>query len=88
MPRLGRGRHCRGAAVGDGVFDYALVVTTTCFVDAPRAVLDEARRALRPGGALVIGFIDSTSTIGRHYETHREDSAFYPMRRSTDPRLK
>jgi hypothetical protein len=59
------------------VFDYVLVVTTICFVDSPRAMLDEARRVLRPSGALVIGFIDRTSAIGRHYEAHREESAFY-----------
>jgi SAM-dependent methyltransferase len=37
-------------------FDYALVVTTICFVSSPRRMLIEARRVLKSGGCLVIGF--------------------------------
>ena len=61
----------------DASFDNALVVTTICFVDSPLAMLAEARRVLKPGGRLVIGFIDRESDLGRHYLAHREESVFY-----------
>jgi SAM-dependent methyltransferase len=60
-----------------GVFDHALIVTTICFVDDARAMLSEVCRVLKPEGALVLGFIDRTSRLGRHYETHRHESVFY-----------
>jgi len=77
----------RGIEVVDGVaedlpfeadrFDYALVVTTICFVDSPTAMVAEARRVLRPGGRLVIGFIDRESRLGQGYSAHQTESVFY-----------
>ncbi len=61
----------------DGLFDRALCVTTICFVDDVAAMLSEAWRVLKPGGVLVIGFIDRTSALGRHYLAHQAESMFY-----------
>jgi SAM-dependent methyltransferase len=48
----------------DCSFDYALSVTTVCFVDDATAMLSEAHRILKPDGNLVIGFIDQSSELG------------------------
>ncbi len=60
-----------------GSFDHALVVTTLCFVDSPARMLVEARRVLKPGGRLVIGFIDRASALGHHYLAHQAENVFY-----------
>ena len=61
----------------DAVFDRALCVTTICFVDDVDAMLHEAHRVLKPGGALVIAFIDRTSGLGQYYLAHQNENPFY-----------
>jgi SAM-dependent methyltransferase len=61
----------------DAVFDYALVVTTICFVDDAPTMLREAMRVLKPGGKVIIGFIDRESALGKDYVAHREANVFY-----------
>lgn len=61
----------------DSSFDHALLVTTLCFLDSPAEALCEARRVLRPGGRLVIGFIDRESSLGQGYVQRQAESVFY-----------
>jgi SAM-dependent methyltransferase len=61
----------------DSSFDYALAVTTICFVDDAAAMFEEIKRVLKQNGAVVIGFIDRTSSLGRHYQEHKDESVFY-----------
>lgn len=58
-------------------FDYALVVTTICFVDSVAMMLAEAHRVLKPAGRLVIGFIDRGSSLGQYYLSHHAEDVFY-----------
>jgi ubiquinone/menaquinone biosynthesis C-methylase UbiE len=84
MLRRARGRDLiviRGIAEAlpfvDYAFDCCLIVTTICFVDDPQAMLNEAYRVLKPGGKLVIGFIDRDSPLGQHYLCRQLDNVFY-----------
>jgi ubiquinone/menaquinone biosynthesis C-methylase UbiE len=61
----------------DGSFDYALSVTTICFVDDAPTMLEEAYRVLKPGGTLVIGFIDRASDLGEIYLAQQAENIFY-----------
>jgi SAM-dependent methyltransferase len=58
-------------------FDFALMVTTICFVDNPSLALREAHRVLKPGGQLIVGLVDSDSKLGQKYESRKADSPFY-----------
>ncbi|MEJ2166904.1 MAG: class I SAM-dependent methyltransferase [Desulfobacterales bacterium] len=61
----------------NAVFDYGLVVTTICFVEDPKAMLNEARRVLKPTAPLVIGFVNRASMFGQHYLKHQAENVFY-----------
>ena len=61
----------------EAVFDYALLVTTLCFVRDVTALLAHTRRVLRPGGRVVIGFIDRNSALGQAYVKRQNESVFY-----------
>jgi ubiquinone/menaquinone biosynthesis C-methylase UbiE len=61
----------------DSSFDYALMVTTLCFVDDVRQAFREAWRVLRDNGAFIIGFVDKDSPLGQVYEAHKSENVFY-----------
>ena len=49
-------------------FDFALMVTTLCFVEDPGKALDEVLRILKPGGNFILGIIDRETKLGKLYE--------------------
>jgi SAM-dependent methyltransferase len=61
----------------DSSFDFVLMVTTICFLDDVDEALREAHRVLRPGGSILIGFVDRESETGRLYVEHRTENPFY-----------
>ncbi|HEB81455.1 MAG TPA: class I SAM-dependent methyltransferase [Gammaproteobacteria bacterium] len=63
--------------LADNEYDYALFVTTVCFLDSPEAAFREAFRILRPGGSIVVGMIDRDSVLGRQYRQKQARSRFY-----------
>ncbi|KPJ58156.1 MAG: methyltransferase type 11 [Planctomycetes bacterium DG_23] len=77
----------RGICVASGVaealpfrnasFDFALMVTTICFLDDINAAFKEVHRILKPGGSLIIGFVDKNSSLGKLYQERKADNVFY-----------
>ncbi|MGC9363531.1 MAG: class I SAM-dependent methyltransferase [Fidelibacterota bacterium] len=63
--------------IRDGQFDFALMVTTICFLDDVGQALREAYRILKPGGSIIIGFVDKNSRLGKLYEKNRLNNVFY-----------
>lgn len=58
-------------------FDFALMVTTVCFLDDIDLAFQETFRVIKPGGSFIIGFVDKNSAIGRSYAQRKNENAFY-----------
>ena len=58
-------------------FDFALMVTTVCFVDDIRRSFLEMLRILKPARPVIIGFVDRVSPLGQFYYEHKEKNVFY-----------
>lgn len=58
-------------------FDYAVMITTVCFLDDILKAFRETYRVLKPGGSFVIGMIDKQSPLGQQYQISKKDNPFY-----------
>ncbi len=63
--------------IADRCMNAVLMVTTICFVDSLEKSFREARRVLKVGGDIVVGFVDKESVLGREYLRKKESSRFY-----------
>lgn len=63
----------------DSQFDFALMVTTVCFLDSVEAALKESYRIIKPNGFLIIALVDRNSPLGQSYLKHRNESLFYKI---------
>jgi ubiquinone/menaquinone biosynthesis C-methylase UbiE len=58
-------------------FDFALMVTTVCFLnDIPKA-FNEAHRILKKNGSFILGMIDKESELGKKYEAQKATNPWY-----------
>ena len=58
-------------------YDFALMVTTICFVDDIGKAFKEVKRILKLGGSFIIGLVDKKSNLGKVYEKMKEQNKFY-----------
>ena len=63
--------------IENGSFDFALLVTTVCFLsDIPKA-FSEIHRILKPQGEIILAIIDRNSELGKKYEAGKAKNKFY-----------
>jgi len=61
----------------DNSFDFALFITSLCFIDNPDKAIKEAQRILISGGEIIVAFIDKESNLGQNLEKNKNESKFY-----------
>lgn len=63
--------------IDDDSFDFALFVTSTCFLDSPVKAYQEAYRVTKETGAIVVAFLEKNSELGKLYEKHKHDPPLF-----------
>lgn len=61
----------------DKSFDFAVFITSICFIKKPTKALEETYRILKSGGSVVVAFIAKDSDLGQIIMQEKEDSKFY-----------
>lgn len=61
----------------DNSYDFALMVTTICFLDDVFKAFHETRRILQPGGRIIVGIIDKNSPLGQFLKKEKKSNVFY-----------
>jgi ubiquinone/menaquinone biosynthesis C-methylase UbiE len=61
----------------DMSFDFVLMAFCISYFEDLPAAFEEARRVLKNGGSLIVGFIDKDSIIGKFYMDRKPESIFY-----------
>ncbi len=63
--------------LADQSYDFALMVTTVCFVDNVKKSFRDINRILKPRGRFVVGLVDENSPLGAEYQKIKKSSRFY-----------
>lgn len=58
-------------------FDYAVMITTVCFLDDIPRAFGEAHRIIKKNGFFIIAMIDKDSEIGKQYQAKKATSPWY-----------
>lgn len=63
--------------LADCTYDFALMVTTICFVDNVNKAFEEVKRILKSHGNFIIGLVDKDSPLGKVYQQLKDQNKFY-----------
>lgn len=58
-------------------YDFALMVTTICFLDDIDKGFQEVKRIIKDDGFFLIGFVDRDSNLGKKYLEFKDQNVFY-----------
>jgi ubiquinone/menaquinone biosynthesis C-methylase UbiE len=58
-------------------FDFALIITTLCFLSNIERTFKEIKRVLRKNGFIILGLIDREGFLGKLYIKKKEKNPFY-----------